>query len=246
MSFQNKVIAITGGAQGIGLATARVLASRGASVTVADSNPTTLADMEKEFARKGWPIHTVAVDVRQPEMVNNWIDSSVQKFGHLDGAVNAAGTVGRLYGQRPLGEQDDDDWNLVMGVNLNGMMYSLRAELRHLSDGGSIVNISSNQGCRGGPGCAAYSTSKHAVIGLTKCAAHDYGARGIRVNTVAPGGTHGPLMKSVVGDVPPPSPNVLRKYAKPEEIASMIVWLLGPESTHCSGELFRVDGGDFA
>lgn len=120
MSFQNKVIAITGGAQGIGLATARALASRGAAVTIADSNPTTLADMEKEFTRKGWPIHTVAVDVRQPEMVNNWIDSAVQKFGHLDGAVNAAGTVGRLYGQKPLGEQDDDDWNLVMGVNLNG------------------------------------------------------------------------------------------------------------------------------
>jgi NAD(P)-dependent dehydrogenase (short-subunit alcohol dehydrogenase family) len=125
-------------------------------------------------------------------------------------------------------------------------MHCLRAELRHLQDGGSIVNIASNQGSRGGPGCAPYATSKHAVIGLTRCAAHDYGSRQIRVNVVAPGGTHGPLMKSVVGDNPPPPVSVLGKYAQPEEVASMVSWLLGPESTHTSGEIFRVDGGEFA
>ncbi|KAF4454816.1 hypothetical protein FALBO_15755 [Fusarium albosuccineum] len=267
MAFQGKVIAITGGAQGIGLATAKLIASRGASLAIADSNPVTLEAVEKDFNANKWPVHTTVVDIRQADKVDNWIDSVVKRFGHLDGAVNAAGTVGKFHGQKPVGELDDDDWNLVLGVNVNGaillelylfiqleieltrcktgMMHSLRAELRHIQDGGSIVNISSNLGSKGGPGCAPYATSKHAVIGLTKCAAHDYGSRGIRVNAVSPGGTYGPLMTSVVGNNPPPPISVLGKYGQPEEVASLIAWLLGPESTHSSGGIFRVDGGEF-
>ncbi|CAK7200313.1 hypothetical protein SEUCBS139899_003004 [Sporothrix eucalyptigena] len=247
MSFNGKVIAITGGGQGIGLATAKVLAGRGASVSIADANPTTLEQVQKDFEAKGWPIHTAVVDIRDPAKVNAWIEGAVAKFGRLDGAVNAAGIIGKSYGQAKIADIQDDEWDLVLGVNVNGMLYSLRAELKHIVDGGSIVNISSNQGSAAGfPGCAAYTTSKHAVLGLTKSAARDYGSRGIRINAVGPGGTYGPLMHSVVGDSPPPATNALEKYAKPEEIAYMIVWLLGPESTHTSGELLRVDGGLFA
>lgn len=124
-------------------------------------------------------------------------------------------------------------------------MNSMRAELRHLEDGGSIVNISSIHGTRGEAGCAAYSTSKHAVIGLTRCAARDYGSRGIRVNTVAPGSTLTPLLDAVVQGNPPPPTSVLGRFGQPEEIANLIVWLLGPESTFVTGELYRVDGGEF-
>ncbi|TPX17902.1 uncharacterized protein E0L32_003003 [Thyridium curvatum] len=246
MAFNGKVIAVTGGAQGIGLATSKLLASRGASLSIADSNPATLAQVEEDFKAKSWPVYTSSVDIRDAEKVNEWIEATVERFGRLDGAVNAAGTVGKYHGQKPIAELEDEDWHLVLGVNVTGMMHCLRAELRHIQDGGSIVNIASNQGSRGAPGCAPYATSKHAVIGLTRCAAHDYGSRQIRVNVVAPGGTHGPLMKSVVGDKPPPPVSVLGKYAQPEEVASMITWLLGPESTHTSGEIFRVDGGEFA
>lgn len=266
MAFAGKVIAVTGGGQGIGLATAKALASKGASVSIADANPTTLKQVQKDFEAKGWPVHTTAIDIRDPAKVNAWIDAAVEKFGHLDGAVNSAGTIGKQYGQKSVAEIDDGDWNLVMGVNVNGncivlsaylllstangligMMYSLRAELKHIKDGGSIVNIASNQGSAAGfSGCAAYTTSKHAVLGLTKSAARDYGSRGVRINAVAPGGTYGPLMSSVVGNSPPPATNALQKYGTPEEVANMIVWLLGPESTHSSGELFRVDGGLFA
>lgn len=120
----------------------------------------------------------------------------------------------------------------------------MRAELRHLVDGGSVVNTSSVQGTRGGAGCSAYVTSKHAVIGLTRCAARDYGSRGIRVNAVAPGATLTPLMTNVVGDDPPPPTSALQRYGQPEEIANLITWLLGPESKYVTGETYRIDGGE--
>lgn len=124
-------------------------------------------------------------------------------------------------------------------------MNSMRAELRHLADGGSIVNIASNLGSRGETRSAAYATSKHAVIGLTRCAARDYGSRGIRVNTVAPGPTETPLFDSVTQGNPPPPISVLGRFGRAEEIANSIAWLLGPESSYATGELFRIDGGEF-
>lgn len=125
-------------------------------------------------------------------------------------------------------------------------MNCLRAELKNIKDGGSIVNISSNHGSRGEAGCSAYVTSKHAIIGLTRCAARDYGSRGIRVNTVAPGPTKTPLFINTVGDNEPPEPlAALKRFAEPEEVGNLIAWLLGPESTYVTGELYRVDGGEF-
>jgi NAD(P)-dependent dehydrogenase (short-subunit alcohol dehydrogenase family) len=120
MSLKGKTVAITGGAQGIGLATAKLLGSRGANVSIADSNPSTLAIVEEEFTRQGWPIYTASVDIRRSDLVDEWIAATVQKFGALEGAVNAAGTVGKYYGQKPLAEQDEDDWNLVMDINVKG------------------------------------------------------------------------------------------------------------------------------
>lgn len=117
--------------------------------------------------------------------------------------------------------------------------------MKHITDGGSVVNISSNHGSRGEAGCSAYVTSKHAVIGLTRCVAREYAHRGIRVNTVAPGPTKTPLFTNTVGDSPPPPNAFLRRFGEPDEVAYMIAWLLGPESTYVTGELYRVDGGEF-
>ncbi|KAM5352897.1 hypothetical protein ACJ41O_005619 [Fusarium nematophilum] len=245
MALQGKVFAITGAGQGIALATARLLASRGATVSLADNNPTTLEQVEKEFTENNWPVLVTTLDVRNGKEVDDWIASTVRNFGRLDGAANVAGVIGKQLGRALVADIEDDDWELVMGINVTGTMNSLRAELRHLIDGGSIVNIASNLGSRGETRSSAYSTSKHAVIGLTRCAARDYGSRGIRVNTVAPGPTVTPLFDSVTQGNPPPPVSVLGRFGKPEEIAYSIVWLLGPESTHVTGELFRIDGGEF-
>ncbi|KAF5674597.1 3-oxoacyl-reductase [Fusarium denticulatum] len=124
MALAGKVIAITGGAQGIGLATARLVASRGACTSILDNNSTTLESVEKEFIANKWPIHTFTADIRQADQVDAWIENAVKKFGRLDGAVNAAGTVGKFHGQKPIALLDDDDWNLVMGINVNGARLS--------------------------------------------------------------------------------------------------------------------------
>ncbi|KAF9891539.1 hypothetical protein FE257_004006 [Aspergillus nanangensis] len=245
MSFKGQVIAITGAGQGIALATARLLASRGASLSLADANTTALAEVEKEFQANGWPVLVRTVDVRKGKDMDDWISATVQRFGRLDAAANIAGIVGKQLFRAMVTEIEDDDWELVMSVNVTGTMNSMRAELKHLVDGGSIVNISSQDGSRGEARCSAYCTSKHAVLALTRCAAREYGSRGIRVNTVGPGATKTPLFHSVVQGTPPPPTTALRRYAEPEEIAYAIAWLLGPESKFTTGELFRIDGGEF-
>lgn len=121
MSLQGQVIAITGAGQGIGLAAAKILASRGASVSLADTNPKALEDAEAEFRSNGWPVLTAVVDVRKRQEVEDWIDRTVQIFGKLNGAANVAGVVGKQIFKANVTEIDDADWELVMGVNVTGM-----------------------------------------------------------------------------------------------------------------------------
>lgn len=195
-SLANKVIAISGGASGLGLAIARLVSSRGATVSIADLSESVLetaAHEIKSFSSssnnaRNSKVLTHVVDVRDPAQVDDWISATVAAFGQLDGAANMAGVCGKgFYNEKgSVLSLDNEDWDFVMGVNVTGTMYSQRAELNNMKDGGSIVNASSVAGLRGGAMAAAYSTSKHAVIGLTKSAAKEMGPRGIRVNAVAP------------------------------------------------------------
>lgn len=121
MSLQDRVFAITGAGQGIALSTARVLASRGATVSLADKNPETLAQVEEEFKQNKWPILIAAVDVRNAKEVDDWIKNTVQTFGRLDGAANVAGVIGKQLGRALVADIEDDDWQLVMDVNVTGM-----------------------------------------------------------------------------------------------------------------------------
>lgn len=182
--MQGKVIAITGGASGIGLAIATRLREQGASISLADVNEVELAKVAKLFGDEDHVL-TMKVDVGDDGQVKAWIDATIAKFGRLDGAANMAGVIGKHHGVRELKDQDDDQWNLIFRVNVTGIMHCMRAEIKHMSPGGSIVNASSIQGLQGFAKHAAYSASKHAVIGLTRSVAKEV-APNIRVNAVAP------------------------------------------------------------
>jgi len=126
------------------------------------------------------------LDVSKRTAVDSWVKSIVQMFGKLDGAANCAGVIGKHHGTRMLEELEDDQWNLILGVNLTGMMYSMRAELKAMKGPGSIVCVSSIQGTHGFAKHAAYAASKHGILGLVKTAAKEVGERSIRVNAVTP------------------------------------------------------------
>lgn len=156
--LQGRVFAVTGGASGIGLATAKALSRKGATVCIADVDPAALAAVEAFFAKDaqqqeaGSPerhFQATRLNVTQRAEVDAWIDSIVTTFGRLDGAANVAGIIGKAHGTHAVVDLDDEEWDRILGVNLTGMMYCLRAELRKVVDGGSIVNVSSIHGVKG-------------------------------------------------------------------------------------------------
>lgn len=187
--------AITG-LGGIGLAVAKQLHAHGAKLSLADISAETLATAVQSITsrEKGQEPHekilTAVLDIRSSAAVNAWIASTVAHFGRLDGAANMAGAIGKNHGMGRFVDLDDEEWDMLVGVNLSGMMYCLRAEVRAIMDSapggrGSIVTASSIQGLRGFPLHAAYSTTKHGVVGLTRSVAKEVGPN-IRVNSVAP------------------------------------------------------------
>lgn len=186
-SFKGKVIVITGAASGIGLATAKLLASRGATVSIADVQESALAEAKAAIVaeNKDAKVLTYALDVSKSETVTAWIEKTAETFGKLDGAANIAG-VFRALADNSIENEKDDHWNFMLGVNLTGVMNCMRAQVPHLNTPGSIVNASSILGLEGAAGRAGYCASKHGVIGLTRAVAKDVGRRGIRVNCFAP------------------------------------------------------------
>lgn len=190
-SLKNKVIAVTGAASGIGRATALECARRGASLALCDRDEAHLSGLLEELSKveEGVKAVTTVVDVTDSDQVDRWIKEAVEHFGRLDGAANIAGVVGQPGTGKVFAnitEITNEHWSSILNVNLTGLFYCLRAQLRVMQSGGSIVNVASMAGVMGRPGIAAYSSSKHGVIGLTRSAAKEVGERGIRVNSLAP------------------------------------------------------------
>jgi NAD(P)-dependent dehydrogenase (short-subunit alcohol dehydrogenase family) len=186
-SLNGKVIAISGAAGGMGAATAAVLASRGARLSLADVDIKAVELVADNIRTKyQTKVFTSQVDVTKTQQVDQWIEATVEKCSKLTGAVNMAGILGKEFGVKSAHEVSDEEFDLVMSVNTRGLMACQRAELRVLEDGGSIVNIASVSAKVGFPKSIAYAASKSAVLGLTRVAAAESGGRKIRVNAVAP------------------------------------------------------------
>lgn len=185
--LSGKVIAVSGAGSGIGLATAHYLARRGCLLSLMDINAKAVEDAAESVRKNtNTKVVTTTGDVSEDADVERWITSTVSKLGRLDGAANVAGIFVESTARGGIASMEDKIWNSVIGVNLTGMMYCLRAQLKVISHGGSIVNASSVAGLLGSSQFPAYSTSKHGVIGLSKCAAREAGDREVRVNAIVP------------------------------------------------------------
>ncbi|KAE8377375.1 hypothetical protein BDV26DRAFT_263700 [Aspergillus bertholletiae] len=238
-SFENKVIAITGAASGMGLATAKLLASRGAVISLADINEAAVKAATESLTGSDKHMYTV-IDVRSSQSVDAWIQSTVEKLGKLDGAVNMAGVITPA---KPITEETDDAWDFNFAVNARGVFFCLRAQLKAMTDGGSIVSAASVFGQMGSPGVAPYCASKAAVIGLTRTAAKENPH--IRVNCVAPGSVNTPMSQ---GEDPEDvkrglQATVQKRRAEASEIATVIVHLLSNEASFVTGTVYNIDGG---
>lgn len=186
-TLKGKIIAITGAGSGIGWATAHECASRGASLALCDINKHSVDKLVAELVSKSAKVLGTCVDIGNSDNVDAWIAQIIEQFGRLDGAVNAAGIVAGSDGVifSHIVDTSNEHWNSVLQINATGLFYCLRAELRVMEPGASIVNMSSLAGLMGQERLSPYIASKHAVIGLTRAAAKEAGAKGIRVNALA-------------------------------------------------------------
>jgi NAD(P)-dependent dehydrogenase (short-subunit alcohol dehydrogenase family) len=243
------VILITGALTGIGRATALAFVKAGAIVVAAGRREAEGKALEAELRGLGAQAAFIQADVRREDDVRHLVDQTVARFGRLDVAVNNAGTEGK---PGPVTEQTSDSYTAMFDTNVLGTLLSLKHELRVMQPqgSGSIVNISSTMGERGAANLSLYTASKHAVEGLTKSAALEAAAFGVRVNAVAPGPTETAMLDRLTGTpdkkaqfyaaVP------LKRGAKPEEIADAIVFLSSDKASFVTGQIVRINGGKTA
>ena len=239
-----RVVVITGGASGIGRATALAFAREGASVVIGDIDSTgsekTVAEIKGEGGEACW-LH---VDVTKGSDVEAMVMKAVAQYGGLDYAFNNAGLIGSVAG---VADTKEEDWQLVVATNLTGVWLCMKYEIPGMlkRGRGAIVNNGSVTGLVGAVGNVA---SKHGVSGLTKSAALQYATQGIRVNAVAPGWVHTPLADQIRALRPDAEAAMLSvvpqgRWCEPEEVAEAVIFLCSEKASHITGHVMPIDGG---
>ncbi|MBF9067081.1 SDR family NAD(P)-dependent oxidoreductase [Streptacidiphilus fuscans] len=244
--FADKVALVTGAGSGMGRATAILLARRGAAVTLVGRRENKLAEVVAEITAAGGRALAVPGDVSRPEDNERAVTRAVEHFGALHCAVNNAGVSGTF---TPLTEMTPEQWRRTVDIDLNSLFYGLKYELPAIlaAGGGAVVNVSSVFADRGGP-TPEYSSAKHAIRGLTRSAAIEFGGRGVRVNELQPGVIDTEMTQANpegaqrVADTGIP----MRRVGTGEEIATAVAFLLSDDASYVNGSHLAVDGGFLA
>lgn len=244
ITFHGKTALVTGAGSGIGEAIAKGLAASGARVIVQDLHEDAAIRVAKEIIESGGLAHEAGGDVARADVVEWLVGHAVEKGGALHLLVNNAGIGGPLV---PVGDYPLDGWRNVMGVNLDGVFYGMRFAIPEMlkAGGGAIVNIASILGSVGFANASAYTAAKHALLGLTRTAALEYSAKGIRVNAIGPAFIDTPLL----GNLPPGAKEALiaahpiGRLGRAEEVADLTQFLLSDRASFITGSYHLIDGG---
>ncbi|MBS3177421.1 MULTISPECIES: SDR family NAD(P)-dependent oxidoreductase [unclassified Pseudoclavibacter] len=247
MAFQDKVAIVTGGGSGIGEAIAKDLAANGVKVVVSDINLDGAKRVVGEIEAAGGTASPFEANTAIAEDSVRTVEHAVATYGKLNYAVNNAGIGGKA---APAAEVEVDDWDRVININLNGVLYGLRAQIPAIldagADEGAIVNMASIHGTVAAIGSGAYTAAKHGVVGLTKNAAAEYGPQGLRINAVGPAYIRTPLLEQhldAAGFAALEAKHPLGRLGQPQEVANLATFLLSDKASFMTGSYVLVDGG---
>ena len=247
--LQDKVAIVTGAASGIGREIALAYARAGAKVVVSDMNAEGGGETVRLVREAGGEARFIAADVSRAADCQALADGAVAAYGRLDIGCNNAGIGGDL---APTADYPLEGWDKVIGINLSGVFYCMKYQIPHMlkAGGGAIVNVASILGAVGFANAPAYSAAKHGVLGLTKTAALEYGAQGVRVNAIGPGFIHTPMIAGLESDDATEqllvSLHPIGRLGDPREVAELALWLSSPAASFVTGSYYPVDGGFLA
>jgi NAD(P)-dependent dehydrogenase (short-subunit alcohol dehydrogenase family) len=245
-NFEGKTALVTGGGSGLGEAISKDLAKNGVNVVITDINLDAATRVADEIKAAGGKAAPFQANTAVTEDSKKAVEFAVETYGALNYAVNNAGIGGA---SAPIGEVDLEDWDRVVDINLNGVAYGMRYQIPEIlkagASEGAIVNMASIHGTVAVNGNAAYTATKHAVVGLTKNAASEYGAQGLRINAIGPGYIETPLLKTAAKEVLNglEAKHPLGRLGQPEEIANVATFLLSDKASFMTGSYVLVDGG---